>query len=210
MHDDAVADGELDPRDLSRGEVLTLLIAVPVGIAGIIWALVGDFEKPWPALVSVAALGVGGFAWTRFQARRDELAGIPKLSRHRGPLELALNILGLGLVVAGAIVAIVAVHSSVIPVLFLSGLVLTQIADVRTTRRAGRPMGVSFSVLIATLMFASAFTLAFTNSAELRWLRIVAAAFFVVVLVVAVVVGRKIVRAERNAARHRPPPPKFF
>lgn len=212
-HDDAVADGEMDPRDLSRGEVLTLLVAVPVAVAGFFWATSIDHDdrERWPVLMCFGAVLVAVGALHRWSTRRSRLSGMPQGASRREPLELVLN--GLGMVVFLGTSAFAAKIGSTAWALAPLGLAIVTLASILQLRRTHyRPILVPFVVGILLVLFSSVATFMVATAPGLSWLRIFAVLFLVVVLVVAVVVGQKIVRDQRNAAghRHRPPQPRFL
>ncbi len=97
VRDDAVVDGEMDPQNLSRGEVLVLLAAVPVAVAGFFWAMSIDDKKRWPFLLCLGAVLVAVGVMHRLSTRRSRLSGMPEGAWRREPLELVVN--GLGMVV---------------------------------------------------------------------------------------------------------------
>lgn len=201
----------MDPRNLSRGEVLTLLVAVPVAVAGFFWATSIDHDdrELWPIRMCLGAVLVAAGALHRWSTRRSRLSGMPQGASRRKPLELVLN--GLGMVVFVGTSAFAAKIGSAVWALAPLGLAIVTLASILLLRRTHyRPIFVPFVVGILLVLFSSVATFMVATAPSLSWLRIFAVLFFAATAVVAVVVGQKIVRDQRNAAGHRPPPPQFF
>jgi len=208
VHDNAVTDGEMDPRNLSRGEVLTLLVAAVLGIAGYVLTVTSGDSNRWLLLICLGALVAVG-VMSRLDVRRRRLSGMPHGASRRKPLELVLN--GLGMVVFVGTSAFAAKIGSAVWVLAPLGLAIVTLASILQLRRTHyRPILVSFVEVILLVLFSSVATFMVATAPSLSWLRIFAVLFFAATAVVAVVVGQKIVRDQRNAAGHRPPPPQFF